>query len=543
MVQTLESVKERLKHVKKKRLVAVVVVAALGIFVWRSCFAAGRGGPVVSYLTAQADRGDIVSTLSGSGTLEPADAYTVTTLTSGEILSADFEEGDTVEEDETLYEVDSSDAASSLERAELTLHQAQRSYERALESQADLDVKSTVSGTVEEILVEAGDDVAAGQELARVRDQDTLELEIPFLAQDAQTIAAGQSAQVTLGSTFETLPGTVAAVSGANQVLTGNRIVRTVTIELRNPGAITDGTTATAQVGDLSCAGSGTLQSKGSATVTAPASGTVTNFYVSEGSRVGRDQALLHIDSDTVADQVDSAYRTLRDAEIALENQNDTLESYTITSPIHGTIVEKLYKAGDTLEAGRTLCTIYDLSYLTVTLYIDELDIGKLQEGQAVSVTADAVAGETFDGRVTNVSIKGSVSGGATTYPVTVRIDDTGGLLPGMNVDCTITTASVQDVLRIPAAAVSRGNRVLVYGEDSGGDETIPEGYGWREIAIGETDGDYVEVLSGLSEGDQITYQPADTSSSLLELMMSGGMGGAPGGMGEGAVVMTGPGM
>ena len=77
-----------------------------------------------AYLTAVVERGSITSTLSDSGTLEPADAYTVTTLTSGEILSADFEEGDTVEEDETLYEVDSSDAASSLERAELTLPQA-----------------------------------------------------------------------------------------------------------------------------------------------------------------------------------------------------------------------------------------------------------------------------------------------------------------------------------------------------------------------------------------------------------------------------------
>ena len=178
--------------------------------------------------------------------------------------------------------------------------------------------------------------------------------------------------------------------------------------------------------------------------------------------------------------------------------------------------MDKAYKAGDTLEAGKTLCTIYDLSYLSVTLYIDELDISKLQVGQEVSITADAVEGETFAGTVTNISIMGSTTGGTTTYPVTVRIDDTGDLLPGMNVDCTITTASVTDVLRIPAGAVSRGNRVLVYGEDNGGDETIPEGYGWREITIGESDGDYVEVLSGLSEGDQITYQPAALHRQFL---------------------------
>ena len=95
---------ETLKKIKVKRIIAILIVVALGIFVWRACFAGGGqdGAAANSYLTAQVDRGDIVSTLSGSGTLEPADSYTVTTLTSGEILSANFEEGDTVEKDQML---------------------------------------------------------------------------------------------------------------------------------------------------------------------------------------------------------------------------------------------------------------------------------------------------------------------------------------------------------------------------------------------------------------------------------------------------------
>ena len=69
------------------------------------------------------------------------------------------------------------------------------------------------------------------------------------------------------------------------------------------------------------------------------------------------------------------------------------------------------------------------------------------------------------------------------------------------------------------------------------------QGYGWREITIGESDGDYVEVLSGLSEGDQITYQPAAPTDSFYDMMMGGGMGGMGGGgvVMDGTVVMTGP--
>lgn len=108
------------------------------------------------------------------------------------------------------------------------------------------------------------------------------------------------------------------------------------------------------------------------------------------------------------------------------------------------------------------LCTIYDLSYLTMTLSVDELDIASIEVGQSVSIVADAVEDTTYTGTVTKVSVAGTSSGSATTYPVTIRIDETDGLLPGMSVDATIELASAEDVLAIPSAALNRGDTVLV---------------------------------------------------------------------------------
>lgn len=138
------------------------------------------------------------------------------------------------------------------------------------------------------------------------------------------------------------------------------------------------------------------------------------------------------------------------------------MDNYTVTSPIRGTVIDKNYKAGETSEAGKVLCTIYDLSYLTMTLSVDELDISHIEVGQEVGITADAVEGRTYAGVVTKVSVAGSSSGGTNTYPVTVRIDETEGLLPGMNVDAVITLRSASNVLAIPAGALNRGNTVLV---------------------------------------------------------------------------------
>lgn len=513
------------KWSRKKKIWSAIALILVVVIVVRLLSGGGqRADSGTSYLTATVERGNITSSLSDSGTLEPADAYTVTSLVSGEVLAADFEEGDVVEKDTLLYSIDSSDSTNSIERTQLNLDQAQRNYDRTLETQEDLNVKSTEAGTVTELLVEIGDEVTAGQELAQILDRDNMELEVPFLKDEAASISVGQRATVTLDSTFEELSGTVTKVSGADVVLTGNRIVRYVTIEVANPGALTETTAATASVGDYACVAGANFSYKESVTITAPAAGDVVDIYVHEGSEVGRNQVLMYIQSDDVQDQVDNAYNSLRDAEIALETQEN---NYNITSPIQGTVVEKSFKAGDNVSSGSTLCTVYDLSYLTMTVYVDELDISSVAVGQSVTITADAVADRVYQGVVTTVSIKGTTSGGVTTYPVTIRIDETDGLLPGMNVDYEITTAQANSVLRIPAAAVDRGNRVLVVDENADGSDGAPEGYRYQTVTTGITDGDWIEITDGLTEGDTIAYIPSSNDSyGFMGMMMGGGMGG-----------------
>ena len=75
------------------------------------------------------------------------------------------------------------------------------------------------------------------------------------------------------------------------------------------------------------------------------------------------------------------------------------------------------------------MCVIYDLSYLEMTLDVDELDILDIQVGQKAEITADAISDRTFEGVGTSISSAGTTSGGTTTYPVTIRIDDTLSLI------------------------------------------------------------------------------------------------------------------
>lgn len=148
-----------------------------------------------------------------------------------------------------------------------------------------------------------------------------------------------------------------------------------------------------------------------------------------------------------------------------------------------------------------TACTIYDLSYLEMTLNVDELDISDVEVGQTVTITADAVEDTVYTGVVTNVSVAGNTSGGIATYPVTIRIDETDGLRPGMNVDAEIVISSAEDVLAVPSGAVNRGGTVMITADSpsaaSAPDQEAPEGCVYVQVETGISDDSYTQISKG----------------------------------------------
>lgn len=494
-----------------KWLVPVVVVAAAG-----AVFLIGGGNKAasgdVTYAETTPVRQDVSNSLSGTGTLNPANTYTVKSLVDGKILTGDFEEGDKVEEGDVLYTIDSSDASTNLEKASIALQQAQRSYDKTVDLQY---VRAEVDGTVSSLKVAKGDQVTSGQEVAVIRDSSKMLLNLLFPAADAASFSVGQSADVVLDGTFETLKGTITAVTGTDELSTGNLLVRTVTIRVNNAGGLTTAQAATASINGVSSIASATFAYQAERTLTALASGTVSAINVQEGDTVSKGDILIELTGDDLTESIQSASESLRSAEISMQNQQDNMSNYTITSPISGTIIEKDAKQGDALTSGSTLCVIYDLSYLEMVINVDELQIGALSVGQKVQLTADAVTDKTYVGTVTRVSMKGSSSGGTTTYPITIRIDNTDGLRPGMNANAEIVVAEASNALVVPNAAVIRGGYVLVSKKSPSAanaveDMDAPDGYVYVKVETGVSDDSYTEIKSGLQEDDTVAY---DTSS------------------------------
>ena len=498
-----------------KWLVPVLCVAvAGGVFLLRPQ-QAKPASVDASYTEAAPERRDVTNTLSGTGTLNPANTYTVKSLVDGKVLTGTIEEGNIVEESNVLYTIDSSDASTNFEKAEIAMQQAQRSYDKVVDRQY---VRAEVAGVVSSLKVTKGDEVTSGQEVAVIRDSSRMLLTLEFPAADAANFSVGQSAAVTLDGTFEQLDGTVTSVSGTDALSAGNLLTRTVTITVKNAGGLTTAQAATASINGVSSIGSATFAYQAERTLTAQAAGTVTSINVQEGSDVAKDDIILGLSGDDLTESIQSASESLRSAEISMQNLQDTMNNYTITAPISGTIIEKDAKVGDAVKTGDTLCIVYDLSYLEMNINVDELQISSISVGQQVQITADAVPDKTYVGTVTRVSMKGASNGGTTTYPVSIRIDDTDGLRPGMNANAEIVVAKANNALVVPNAAVVRGSYVLVTKDSpsaANADTAMeaPEGFVYVPVKTGVSDDDYTQIVSGIQEGDTIGYDPSSVSS------------------------------
>ena len=192
----------------------------------------------------------------------------------------------------------------------------------------------------------------------------------------------------------------------------------------------------------------------------------------------------------------------------ALANAEAQVAFATLSAPIDGVIASVSTQAGETVSAGLnapTFVTIIDLRRLQVDAFVDEVDIGKIKPGQEAAFTVDAFPAREFKGKVEAIYPKAILQDNVVNYDVVVRIDDGGdGLLrPDMTASVSILLEARQNVLAIPAQAVKRERGKSVVRVQAGSEAQS------REIKTGWRDGQWIEVVSGLEEGQVVLLEPA----------------------------------
>ncbi len=157
--------------------------------------------------------------------------------------------------------------------------------------------------------------------------------------------------------------------------------------------------------------------------------------------------------------QVAVSRSNLRSAEINLEQARRNLAYSEIYAPIDGVVVERNVEPGQTVAASLSAPQLFlianDLSQMEILASVDESDIGQIREGQEVRFTVQAYPDEMFTGTVRQVRLQSAVQENVVNYTVVVSVQNPDGrLLPGMTATVDFVVERVQDVLKVPNAAL-----------------------------------------------------------------------------------------
>jgi len=242
-------------------------------------------------------------------------------------------------------------------------------------------------------------------------------------------------------------------------------------------------------------------------------------------AKAQQDQADLNAGPDT--GQVQLAQSRVAAAQATLEEAQATLDAATLVAPFDGTVVSVGAEVGDEVSAGTPVIVIADLTELRVMASIDETEISQVEIGQDVTITFDAFAGYTFQGKVLEVPLQGTVSQSIVTYQVPISLEGIEGVdvKSGMTANLTIVTGQVENALLIPALAVQQGDSGNVVMVDDGTGSAVE-----TPVEVGVSNGTYTQVMRGLNEGDQVVVV-YDTSEDTGFGFFQGGTGILGGGI------------
>ena len=288
--------------------------------------------------------------------------------------------------------------------------------------------------------------------------------------------------------------------------------------------------TAAASRDDISAvyAGTASIEAEAQAEVVAKVAGEVIEILVEEGDRVEKDQVLARLDGDRLRlqlremkanrDKLEQDYeRQLRLLERGLLSTEaaETLKydleairasyalaqleySYTeIRAPLDGVVAERLIKVGNTIQVNTPTFRISDNDPLIAYLHVPEKDYNKIGKDQPAKVVIDALGNSQFEAKVLRISP--TVDAATGTFKATMEmIDPNGKLRPGMFGRFAVVYDNRPDALLIPRAALlDSGSGPIVF--------VVEDGTAIRkDVEIGFTNNDRVEILAGLTDGDEV---------------------------------------
>lgn len=453
-----------------KRLVTIVLILAVvigGSVFSYEILAQEREAAAPDWSTLPVERTTLTSTVSATGSIEPRSAVRLSFKGAGRVNEVLVSEGDRVAPGDLLASLEADELRLSLSQANTSL-----SISRAQLARADAGPTAADVAAAEAALSSAQ---AAYQELLRGPSEDELKAASGTVERAKLAVQQAQAAYDQVAH----LPN-VAMLPQSLQLQQA-----TLEYELAQTNY--------------------RLATKGPSEAQKAAA----------RAQVAQAQASLErLTSGASEEELDIARAQVRQAEVAVEQAKLAIEGTLLKAPIDGVITAVNVKAGELTTGALPAFELTDLSGFHINVYIDEIDVGAVREGQEAVISLDALPDVELDGHVASVSPTANLETGVISYRMRIDIDSTDAALrAGMSATASIITAQVADALVVPNRLIEIDRQAgTAYVERAAGE--VAERV---EIEIGMRNEQLSEVVAGLNEGDLLVVRQVSSLDRLRQ--------------------------
>ncbi len=518
---------------KRKRWLAIGVAVVLFLAVFLVVSTLGRIRENRAALKAQtgdkvaAFIGDLSASATASGQVEAGQHATLAASAPAVVTGVYVRAGDKVTAGETLVQLDTTRLLLGIERAQQNL---------ALQ---DANLAALLSGaTAKEIAASEAAVLSAQASLADLLagpdELDIVESEANIRAQQANVASASAAYNSTLGSV------SASAIAAAEADLLNAQLAYDQAKDLNERFAISsthdrleeatqnlaiaqaalDALMAGPKQGNLTSSAAGITAAaayveQARANYDALLAGpTAAQIAAAEASLAQVQAQLASLTRGPSVEDIAIAEAGVEQARLALEGAEEALAKATITAPFDGIVTGTYITEGEFATGNVVKLASSDLE---VVLSVDEIDVGSLMVGQPAIITLETWPDVEIDGAIASIApAAGNNSGGIVTYGVQIALEETDlPILIGMTANARLITAEQKNILLVPNAAITADreagtftvNRVTGESERPGnlrGNLPSTPVTEKVEVVIGSKDGQYTEILSGLSAGDEV---------------------------------------
>jgi multidrug efflux pump subunit AcrA (membrane-fusion protein) len=487
---------------------AILAVALVAIAI-TSLGSGSSSSSAATRRTTMVGKGVVQSTVSGNGTLEPAQKVELSFGASGEVTAIDVKSGEKVTKGQVLASVDSSSARASLASAEAQLIESEEAAESAKEAEEAEEEN-------EETAYEGG----ATMELVGLMSKEGT---ASTTREEEATASAGETEAEPPAAEEKAAKEEPAKTSTKTEKATKEETTKTST-EAEQPVKEEEATPTES----TSAATTPSASTAGGATVSLP-----------------------------------TAEANLREAELSVKSARQEVRETTLRAPISGTIAQVSGSVGETVSGGSSsgggiseasslgatggestgsessgsaFMVIAQLHRLKMEVDFSESDIGKVRKGQIATVSIDSMEGTELSGRVTELSVlPGEGSTSVVEYPATILVSQSAkGVRAGMSASAEVVVEQVKDALTVSSEAISAVGGKTVTVEEDGKEVT-------KSVTTGLEGDETTQVISGLKAGQTLILPEAAVATGGLGEAGATEFGGLPSGFPSGGGGFTPP--